>query len=329
MLALAEVEEPMTEPHTPAHQSVLLDAAVQGLALQPNGCYVDGTFGRGGHSQLILDQLGPQGRLLGIDKDPDACAYAEARFGGDTRFSMHRGSFAELNIVLAGQGLLGKLDGILLDLGVSSPQLDEAARGFSFQQDGPLDMRMDPEQGESVADWLATADAEAIARVLWRYGEERFSRRIAQAIVDRREAQPLTRTKALADLIREVIPTATQGRIHPATRSFQALRIFINKELEDLEAVLPQSLAALAAGGRLAVISFHSLEDRIVKRFMRDQARPRQPELPMAPEVPAGLKLCGKAQRASAAEIAANPRARSAVLRVAERTAAPVNEARV
>ncbi|MDX1496572.1 MAG: 16S rRNA (cytosine(1402)-N(4))-methyltransferase RsmH [Salinisphaeraceae bacterium] len=312
----------------PAHQSVLLDAAVRGLALRPDGCYVDGTFGRGGHSRLILDQLGPEGRLLAIDKDPAACAHAADMFGADPRFSIHRGSFADLNVVLGEQGLLGKLNGILLDLGVSSPQLDEAERGFSFQQDGPLDMRMDPQQGESVADWLATADAESIARVLWRYGEERFSRRIAQAIVERRAEKPLTRTKALADLIRDVIPAATQGRIHPATRSFQALRIFINKELEDLEAVLPQSLNALAFGGRLAVISFHSLEDRMVKRFMRDQARPKQPELPMAPEVPAALKLCGKAQRAGEAEVAANPRARSAVLRVAERTVAPPIEVR-
>ena len=318
MACLAERDEPMPLQSS-AHQPVMLAESLTGLAIRPDGVYVDGTFGRGGHSAAVLSQLGPDGRLIAFDKDPQACGHAWERFGADARFAIERGSFARMAGLLEQHGLLGRVDGVLLDLGVSSPQLDDAGRGFSFMQDGPLDMRMDPEQGLSVADWLAEATAEDIAKVLWVYGEERFSRRIAAAIVDARQTRPLTRTQELAELIRAAIPAATQGRIHPATRSFQALRIFINKELDDLEAVLPQALQALAVGGRLAVISFHSLEDRIVKRFMRDQARPQQPELPMAPAVPASLKLCGKAQRASDAEITANPRARSAVLRVAER----------
>ena len=314
----------MTQESAPLHQPVMLAPVLDGLAVQAQGVYVDGTFGRGGHSAEILARLESQGRLIGFDKDPVACGHAWQRWGTDARFKIERGSFTQLSQTMAELGLTGQVSGILLDLGVSSPQLDNAERGFSFQHDGPLDMRMDPEQGESVAEWLAAASAEAIARVLWIYGEERFSRRIAARIVEVRDEQPLTRTAALASLIKAAIPAATQGRIHPATRSFQALRIFINKELDDLEAVLPQCMEVLAPGGRLVVISFHSLEDRIVKRFMRDQAQPKQPPLPMAPEVPAALQLIGRAQRASDAEVAANPRARSAVLRVAQRTAAPV-----
>ncbi len=313
----------MTEEPVATHLPVMLGPVLEGLAIEPAGVYVDGTFGRGGHSQAILDRLGSTGRLIGFDKDPVACGHAWQQWGKDARFEIQRGSFAQMSQALAERDLLGRVNGILLDLGVSSPQLDNAERGFSFQHDGPLDMRMDPEQGESVAAWLAKASVEDIARVLWQYGEERFSRRIAAAIVEARESQPIIGTAQLAGLIRSAIPAATHGRIHPATRSFQALRIYINKELEDLEAVLPQCLAALAPGGRLAVISFHSLEDRIVKRFMRNQAQPAQSPLPMAPVVPAALKLHGRAQRASEAEIAANPRARSAVLRVAERTDAP------
>lgn len=313
----------MSQGDTPLHHPVMLTPVLEGLNVRASGVYVDGTFGRGGHSQAILEQLGPDGRLIGFDKDPVACGHAWQRFGKDARFNIQRGSFAQLGQALSELGLSGRVDGILLDLGVSSPQLDDAERGFSFQNDGPLDMRMDPEQGESVAQWLADASAEEIALVLWQYGEERFSRRIARAIVEAREEQPITRTAELARLVRGAIPAATQGRIHPATRSFQALRIFINKELDDLEAVLPQCVEALAPGGRLTVMSFHSLEDRMVKRFMRDLAQPEQSPLPMVPTVPPTLKLCGKALRANDAEIAANPRARSAVLRVAEKCGVP------
>ncbi len=316
-------DDAMTQGNNPLHQPVMLAPVLDNLVVREAGIYVDGTFGRGGHSQAIMERLGPEGRLIGFDKDPAACGHAWERFGRDARFNIQRGSFTQLSQSLSDLGLLGRVDGILLDLGVSSPQLDDATRGFSFQNDGPLDMRMDPEQGESVAQWLATASAEDIARVLWVYGEERFSRRIAKAIVEAREEQPITRTAALASLIRAAIPAATQGRIHPATRSFQALRIYINKELDDLEAVLPQCVEALAPGGRMAIISFHSLEDRIVKRFMRDLAQPQQSPLPMVPTVPPTLDLCTKALRASDAEIAANPRARSAVLRVAEKCGGP------
>lgn len=323
MFASATRGHGMTQGNDPTHQPVMLAAAVEGLAVVPDGLYIDGTFGRGGHSEAILERLGPLGRLVAFDKDPAACGYAWQRWGQDARFRIERGSFTQLQTCLSASGLEGQVQGILLDLGVSSPQLDEADRGFSLQQDGPLDMRMDPEQGQSAADWLAAAAESDIADVLWRYGEERFSRRIARAIVTVRAERPLERTLELAALIKASIPAATQGRIHPATRSFQALRIFLNNELADLESVLPQCLQALAPGGRLAVISFHSLEDRIVKRFMREQARPEQPEVPMAPAVQPSLKLCGGAQRADAAEVAANPRARSAVLRVAERCGEP------
>ena len=306
-----------------AHRSVLLDAAIEGLNIRADGVYVDGTFGRGGHSAAILERLGPQGRLFGFDKDPAAVAAARQRFGQDARFSITHGSFVIMADVVAQAGLTGRVDGVLLDLGVSSPQLDDAGRGFSFMREGPLDMRMNPEAGESAADWLAHAEEKEIADVLWRYGEERFSRRIARAVVAARAEAPLRTTQDFVRLIEQAVPRRERHK-HPATRSFQAVRIFVNRELADLEALLVRVPRMLAPGGRLAVISFHSLEDRLVKRFMRNEAQGRP--LPKGLPVMGGpegrtLRLVGKAQRPGEAEVAANPRARSAVLRVAERLA--------
>ncbi|HDP89519.1 MAG TPA: 16S rRNA (cytosine(1402)-N(4))-methyltransferase RsmH [Thioalkalivibrio sp.] len=305
------------------HRSVLLDAAIDALNIRAEGVYVDGTFGRGGHSAAILERLGPRGRLLGFDKDPAAITVARERFGQDARFSITHGSFVMMADVVEQGGLTGKVDGVLLDLGVSSPQLDDVARGFSFMQDGPLDMRMNPEEGESAADWLAHADEKVIADVLWQYGEERFSRRIARAVVETRAESPLRTTQDLVRLIEQAVPRREKHK-HPATRSFQAIRIFVNRELADLEECLVRVPRMLAAGGRLVVISFHSLEDRIVKRFMRAEAQGRvlPRGLPVMGE-PEGrtLRLVGKAQRPGVAEVANNPRARSAVLRVAERLA--------
>ena len=310
---------------TPAHQPVrhlpvMFSEVMEGLAVKAGGTYLDGTFGRGGHARGVLAQLGPAGRLLVMDKDPEAIAEAGRLAHDDARVAWRRGSFADLaRWPLADPGL----DGVLLDLGVSAPQLDVAERGFSFGKDGPLDMRMDPESGESAAQWLAHASEKDIADVLWTYGEERQSRRIARAIVARRGDAPLLRTAQLAELIASVMPRG-DSKIHPATRSFQAIRIFINRELVDLEAGLDAALERLKPGGRLAVISFHSLEDRIVKRFMASHAKAppanrRMPvELPFTPV----LRLLDGAQKAGAAELAANPRARSAVLRVAEKLAA-------
>ncbi|WP_407354095.1 16S rRNA (cytosine(1402)-N(4))-methyltransferase RsmH [Luteimonas sp. R10] len=295
---------------------------VEALRVIEDGAYLDGTFGRGGHARRVLERLGAEGRLLLMDKDPDAIAVAERTLGADPRVAIRRGSFAALaDWDLARTGL----DGVLFDLGVSSPQLDVAERGFSFGKDGPLDMRMDPDAGESAAEWLARADEREIADVLWTYGEERMSRRIARAIVARRGEAPLTRTAELAELIAAVVPRGRQARskqeIHPATRSFQAIRIHVNRELADLEAGLDAAHAVLKPGGRLAVISFHSLEDRIVKRFIagRAKAPPGNRRLPAAEDFEPTLHAIGGAQKADAAEIAANPRARSAVLRVAEK----------
>lgn len=312
---------PMSE-----HQPVLLDAAITGLGVQPGGVYVDGTYGRGGHSAALLNQLDTEGRLLAFDKDPQACAHAWKTLRGEPRFNIERASFAQLNEVLVNRGLLGCVNGILLDLGVSSPQLETAERGFSFARSGPLDMRMDPQAGISVADWLAAASESEIARILKLYGEEPFASRIAHGVVAAREQASITTTGQLAEIIRACIPqrVAATSRIHPATRSFQALRIHINDELSDLQRALEQSLLALAPGGRLVVISFHSLEDRIVKRFMRDQARPEPPLLPMAPVPLPLLNIIGKPHQADSDEVAGNPRARSAMLRIAERTRHPV-----
>ena len=305
------------------HRPVLLDQVLDALQVRPGGLYIDGTFGRGGHAAALLDRLGAHGQLLAFDKDPDALEFAANRFRGESRLDLRRGSFENLGTVVSELDWKGRVDGILLDLGVSSPQLDDAGRGFSFLKEGPLDMRMNPKSGISASDWLASASDRDIADVLWKYGEERHSRRIARSIVNTREENPIVTTSQLAGLVAAAVPGRNHKR-HPATKSFQAIRIFINRELDDLEAVLPQAVDALAPGGRLAVISFHSLEDRIVKRFIRDQHRGPQlpPDLPV---MPAGyqprLKPVGKQVRADDAEIQTNPRARSAVLRVAERLA--------
>ncbi len=309
----------MTPSH--AHRPVLLEEALDGLAVLPDGIYIDGTFGRGGHAAAILGRLGPAGRLYAVDKDPDAVRVAQERFGRDARFQIRRGTFAMLGQLAREEGVAGRVSGILLDLGVSSPQLDDAARGFSFLKDGPLDMRMDPDSGLSAAQWLAQADEAEIARVLQEYGEERFARRIARAIVQTRGERPIVTTQQLAELIAQAVPTRERHK-NPATRSFQALRIQVNRELQDLEAALEQALDALAIGGRLCVISFHSLEDRIVKRFMRRESRGEMlpPDLPVTGgPAPGRLRLVGKAIRPGARELEVNPRARSAVLRVAER----------
>lgn len=299
------------------HLPVMYRQVLEGLQINGSGTYLDGTFGRGGHARGVLDQLGAGGRLLLMDKDPEAIAVAEREFGADPRVAIFRGSFAELaqwDATAAG------LDGVLLDLGVSSPQLDVAERGFSFGKDGPLDMRMDPDSGESAAQWLARADEREIADVLWTYGEERQSRKIARTIVARRGEQPLLRTAQLADLIASVIPRGDQ-KIHPATRSFQAIRIFINRELADLELGLDAALARLKPGGRLAVISFHSLEDRIVKQFVarHSKAPPSNRRMPVEIAFTPSLLAIGGAQKADHDETSVNPRARSAVLRVAEK----------
>lgn len=303
-----------------AHIPVLLDEAVEALNVRPGGVYVDGTFGRGGHSERILARLGDGGRLIAFDKDAEAVEVARERFGDDGRFRIVHGSFAEMTDVLAEAGLLGRVDGLLLDLGVSSPQLDDASRGFSFLNDGPLDMRMDQTRGQSAAQWLAVADEADIATVLHEYGEERFARRIARAIVARRSETPITGTRDLADLVAQTCPIK-EKRKHPATRTFQAIRIYVNRELDDLQLGLGDALDVLAPGGRLVIISFHSLEDRIVKRFMRDASKgPRLPKgLPVVySETRGRLSLVGKSRRASDAELKQNPRARSAVLRIAE-----------
>ena len=306
-----------------AHSPVLLDAALEGLRLMAEGCYVDGTFGRGGHARAILARLGRAGRLYALDRDPEAVAFARAQFHDEPRLHIEQDTFAGLLSFAERNGIVGRVDGLLLDLGVSSPQLDDASRGFSFQTNGPLDMRMDPGSGESAADWLARASEREIASVLRDYGEERFAARIARAIVRARTSIPLRTTAELAALVARASP-ARDPHKHPATRTFQAIRIHVNGELEALAQCLEQSLRVLAGGARLVVISFHSLEDRIVKRFMRDRARGRV--LPKGLPVTGGpvggeLRLIGKAIRANAGEIARNPRARSAVLRVAERVA--------
>ena len=303
------------------HVSVLLNEALEGLAVRPQGLYIDGTFGRGGHSRAILRQLSEGGRLLGFDKDPEAIRVGNQLAAEDGRFVVVQRSFAELAEEARARGLHGKVDGVLLDLGVSSPQLDDPLRGFSFLNDGPLDMRMNPAAGQSAAEWINSAAEADIATVLWEYGEERFSRRMARAIVDRRAEQPFTRTADLAEVIKQANPSWEKHK-HPATRAFQGIRIFINRELEDLGAGLQAALEVLAPGGRLAVISFHSLEDRQVKQFMRREAKgaPLPRDLPVRDaDIQVSLNLIGKAIKPSAAEVAANPRARSAVLRVAEK----------
>ncbi len=302
---------------------MLLGEAVAALNIRPEGVYVDGTYGRGGHAARMLALLGRRGRLLVIDKDPEAIRDARQRFGADGRLLAWQGSFACFNQALAECGLPGQVDGLLLDLGVSSPQLDDPQRGFSFMRDGALDMRMNPGQGESAAVWLATAGEAEIADVLWRYGEERFSRKIARAIAAFRQDRPLERTSQLAGLVAQVVPGREPGK-HPATRSFQAIRIRVNRELEDVEACLKHAVGTLTSGGRLVVISFHSLEDRIVKQYLRQQSSPpRVPRgLPLTTDQLTGhpaLRLVGRAVRPGLAETGLNPRARSAIMRVAEK----------
>lgn len=303
------------------HITVLLNEAVAALITDTSGFYVDGTFGRGGHSALVMQQLSADGRLLGIDKDLAAIATANARFSDDPRFAIAHGSFAELAKLVDERDMAGKVAGVLLDLGVSSPQLDEAERGFSFMQDGPLDMRMDQTRGQSAADWINSASEDDITWVFKEYGEERFAKRMARAIIAERQKTPFTRTKHLAEVIKEANPAWEKGK-HPATRAFQAIRIQVNSELTDLDSVLEQALAVLAPGGRLVVISFHSLEDRAVKRFIRRQE--------LGDPVPKGLPLrddqlnkrmrsLSKAIKASDEEVNANVRSRSAVMRVAEK----------
>jgi len=305
------------------HRPVLLEASLDALALKAAGVYLDGTFGRGGHSLAILQRLGAAGRLIAIDKDPQAVAFAETHYAEDARFTIVQGSFKRLAEIAATADVTGRVDGILLDLGVSSPQLDQAERGFSFLQEGPLDMRMDPASGESAAAWLARVEVRELARVLREYGEERYAMRIAKAVDKARRQAPIRTTRELAEIVARANPSWEKGK-HPATRSFQAIRIHINQELEDLKQVLTQVPEVLAPRGRLAVISFHSLEDRIVKRFMREQSQgdPFPAGVPVTrDQLRPAMRLVGKPRYPDAQELAHNPRARSAVLRVAERLA--------
>lgn len=304
------------------HISVLMDETIDALAIKPDGIYMDGTFGRGGHSGQILARLGEHGRLQAIDQDPQAIKSAE-KFADDSRFAIAHTRFSNLYEVAQENDLLGKVDGILLDIGVSSPQLDDAERGFSFMKDGPLDMRMDPTSGRSAAQWLAEAELEDIVHVIKTYGEEKFGRRIAHKVLEVREHTPITTTKQLADLVDEAVPVKDKFK-HPATRTFQAIRIYINSELEEIQTALQAALAVLKPGGRLVVISFHSLEDRIVKQFIKKQSKgaalPRGLPLTDAQiNQNLTLKAVGKAIKPSQAEIERNPRSRSSVLRVAQR----------
>lgn len=302
------------------HQPVMPDETLAALAPRAAGVYLDATFGRGGHSARLMDALGSGGRLYALDLDPAAVAAGRQRFGDDARFAIEQGSFAHLARWAGHWGVAGRLDGILMDLGVSSPQLDDPARGFSFAHDGPLDMRLDPAGGESAADWLERVGEQELARVLKEYGEERFARRIARAVCRARREAPITTTGRLSEIVARAVPTREPGK-HPATRAFQAIRIHVNRELEALDAALEQSVELLAPGGRLVVISFHSLEDRRVKRFMRDESggAPRPRGLPVAGEPERRLRRLGKAVMAGREEIEHNPRSRSAVLRAAER----------
>jgi 16S rRNA (cytosine1402-N4)-methyltransferase len=302
----------------------MLHEAVDALAIRPDGIYMDATFGRGGHSSLILQQLGDSGRLVALDRDPDAIKSAAAVIGADPRFSIEHVSFDELDKISEKLGLKGDVDGVLLDLGVSSPQLEDAQRGFSFMRDGPLDMRMNPDDELTAATWLLEASQKEIKRVLSEYGEERYSGRIATAIVEQRQEKPLMTTMQLAGLIAHSVPRKDPGK-HPATRTFQAIRIRINQELQQLSAVLEQALSVLKPGGRLSVISFHSLEDRIVKRFLRDHSRvdmlPKGVPVMTSQLQQPQLRLVGKAVTPSREEIRENPRARSSRLRIAEKSA--------
>jgi 16S rRNA (cytosine1402-N4)-methyltransferase len=305
-----------------SHISVLLTESIDALAIKPDGVYLDCTFGRGGHSQAILNALSGAGRLIALDRDPQAIAAAH-KFAHDPRFAIHHVAFSQLLDVAEQEQLLGKLDGILLDLGVSSPQLDEAGRGFSFMREGPLDMRMDTSRGQSAAEWLASADEQDITQVIKELGEEKFGKRIAHGIVNARKLAPIETTTQLAAIIDEAVPVKDKFK-HPATRSFQAIRMYINSELDEIRSALKSALVALKPGGRLAVISFHSLEDRIVKRFVREQSKGLDvphgmPIMQAQIDAAKAMKLIGKAIMPSEAELKQNVRSRSAVLRVAEK----------
>lgn len=306
------------------HQSVLLDEAVRALISSPSGIYVDGTLGRGGHSSEILSKLNEQGLLLAIDRDEEAVVYGRELFSNDSRIDIALSNFSNLKTLVLERNWQGKLSGVLLDLGVSSPQLDQAERGFSFQRTGPLDMRMSQQIGETAAEWINRADADEIADVLWSYGDERFSRRIARAVLRERDIEPIETTTRLAEIVRSAIP-GYDPKKDAATRTFQAIRIFINDELGELKTLLSEVVDLLAPGGRLVVISFHSLEDRLVKRFIRENSTPPRlhRDIPVRNEVAAPVKLrsLGGAVKAQQSEIEVNPRSRSAVMRVAERVA--------
>ncbi|MFS1702018.1 16S rRNA (cytosine(1402)-N(4))-methyltransferase RsmH [Alteromonas sp. AMM-1] len=304
------------------HTSVLLQECLDGLAIKPDGIYIDATFGRGGHSGEILSQLGENGRLIAFDRDPQAIEAAQ-RFADDKRFTIVHSAFGDMANVIEGMSLTGQIDGVLMDLGVSSPQLDDAERGFSFLRDGPLDMRMDTSRGLSAAEWLAEADEQDITQVIKEFGEEKFGKRIAYAIVNERKVKPITRTTELVKIIEQAMPVKDKFK-HPATRTFQGIRIYINAELEQLRVGLKAATAILKPQGRLAVISFHSLEDRLVKRFMKEQSKGKAVPhgLPLTQrEIDADkvLTLIGKAIKPGDDELAVNVRSRSAVLRVAEK----------
>jgi len=313
----------MSNAEQAAHTTVLLHEAVDALVTDIDGFYVDGTFGRGGHAAELLGRLSGQGSVLAIDKDPQAISAGQERFAADPRLQLFHGSFADLQNVAAEMGKTGDISGVLLDLGVSSPQLDQAERGFSFMRDGPLDMRMDTSRGMSAAEWIATADEQDIARVIKEYGEERFARRMASAVVKERVKAPITGTVQLAGILAAAHPAWERGK-HPATKAFQAIRIFINRELEDLEDLLAQVIDNLKVGGRLVIISFHSLEDRRVKRFIRDQEQGiKLPKNLPIRDVDRGVRLVkvGKAIKPDVTEVDGNIRSRSAVMRIAERVA--------
>ena len=304
-----------------SHQPVLFNEVLETLDVKQNGIYIDATFGRGGHASAILNSLGREGRLIAFDQDPEAIAYGREQFAGDPRIEFEHCNFSEMESVIVARGLNNRIDGVLMDLGVSSPQLDDAERGFSFMKSGPLDMRMNTEQGESAMEWLARVEPRDLILVLKRYGEEKFAKRIATAIVEIRAEQPIEDTATLSRIISDAIPVKEKHK-HPATRSFQAIRMYVNQELQSIETGLQAASSVLSVGGRLAVISFHSLEDRMVKRFMRDKSsRPKLPPgLPiMDKDEQPPFRLVGKSWVAGEQELGANPRSRSARLRVLER----------
>ncbi|HIC26076.1 MAG TPA: 16S rRNA (cytosine(1402)-N(4))-methyltransferase RsmH [Gammaproteobacteria bacterium] len=312
---------------TAGHTSVMVKEVVEALNIRPDGTYVDATFGRGGHTRAILECLGPAGRVLAIDRDPDACRYGHEVFANEPRMLLVQARFSDLAAIIEREGLRQRITGMVFDLGVSSPQLDHASRGFSFQKQGPLDMRMDFSTGETVADWLSAVEEAELVRVLRELGEERYAKRIARAVVGARGHVPLTTTTELAALISQCVPTAEPGK-HPATRTFQALRIKVNGELDELDVILSQIESLLSVNGRLVVISFHSLEDRRVKHFFRRCARGDRypPDLPITrDQIRPTLRLVGKLLRPTSEEVDLNPRARSAVMRVAERTAEKIS----